>query len=809
MFQDLAYALRLHRRSPAFALLAIIVFGVGIGITSTVFSLVHSILLRPLPFQDADRLYHLERFSPARDNYNAEVNEADFTRWRQDQTVFEDLAAFRNGTINVSDGENPIRYDGSFISASFLQLLRVQPVLGRGFTPAEDRPGAAPVVLIGYRSWQEDFGGDPGIVGRAVRINSEPGLIVGVMPEGFLFPINNQAWIPLRADPLRPRDEQWTHEVIGVLRADRSLDQAMAEFNALAARLAGEHADAEGITQVTIKPFRDEFVGDGPQGVLTMMFILGVLVLLVACFNVANLLLARAAGRIREFAIRTALGARRSRVIRQMLIETLVLALGGAVLGWFITIGGVALLWRQLVESNPPFFFELRVDGAVTAFVFAVAMLSALVAGLLPAWRSTGGDLAGHLKDGGRSATGHHSGLLARALVVLQLALSSGLLVVAGLLAVTMTDVYRVDLPFSPTAVIQARIGLFEGDYPDDASRVLFQNGVVDRLANAPGVAAASASTRLQMGGVNVQRVMVEGEAYAEITETPLAREEVISPGHFDVMSIGLREGRAFLPTDVAGAAPVAIINTSLQARLFPEGRALERRFRLAGDESEAERPWMTVVGVVDDAYMEGIPNGFRQNVDGAGYYVPFAQRPTRFFTLLARSTAAEAGPLATTLRDVVRAQDPNLPAYFVETAAASISRQRVIWTFIVTVFLAFGVVALLLATVGLFGMTAFSVAQRRTEFGIRLALGAPPRSLSVLVLRRGGWQLLWGLLPGLLLGAGLAYALQNVLQEMPLTNPLVYLVPALVLAVACLLACAVPARRAARTDPMVVLRSE
>ena len=804
LVQHLRHGIRLLLKQPAVTGIAVVALALGIGLTTTMFSIVYAAVIRGLPFEQPRQLMHLERARPSEDQLSLEVPIHDYTDWRGRQRSFEDLAAFYVGTVNVRGNEGkPERFSGAFITANAFPLLRVQPALGRTFREDENTADAPVVLLLSHGAWRNRFGGDAGVVGQAVHVNGEAATIIGVMPEGFAFPIREEVWVPLRMDPLRIDRKQpgLTLEVFGRLRDGVSRDQAAAELAAIAQHLEQEYPETNrGITTV-IKPYTDEFIGD--EAAATLWAMLGAVfgVLLIACANVANLLLARAAVRSKEIAVRTALGASRLRVVVQLLTESLVLAATGALVGLGIAQVGIVLFNRSIVDTNPPFWIDIKIDPGVLLFVLEVTLVASLLAGLVPAFRASGGNVSDVLKDEARGTSSFRLGRFSKGLVIAEIALSCGLLVPAGLMIKSVVQLKNTEFGFATHDVFTARLGLFEAAYPDTASRLRFFEELLRRLDGRSGVLAASLTSNLPVAGTGRGRFAVEGRGYAAERDYPLARRAVISPRYFDTFGVSLLQGRDFGPEDRAGSLPVAIINRSFAETFFPNQDPLGRRIR--GGTEEQPGPWLTIIGVAPDVWMQGI-----DDVDAAGFYGPLAQLDQRFISIAIRT---QGNPLDLTamVRDEVMAIDPDLPIYFVNSMDGVIQQSGWFYRVFGGLFMVFGFVALFLASVGLYAVMAFSVRRRTQEVGVRMALGAEQRDVLRLILRQGMTQLAAGAVLGLGLAWWLARTLRTILFQVDRSDPLTFTAILATLALTGLLAIIVPARRATRVDPALALRYE
>lgn len=803
--QDLKFGFRMLRKYPGMTAIAVIALSLGIGLTTMMFSITYGALYRGLPLANANRIMHLERNNLAEGINSMEVTIHDFRDWREQQTSFEDIAAFYEGTVNVSGLEGrPERYDGAFMSANALDVARKPPLLGRTFKAGEDAPDAPGVVVIGYDIWQTRFEGASDVLGKTIRVNGAPTEIVGVMPEGFHFPVTDDIWVPLKLDATRlPRGQGQTLEVFGRLKAGVSLDRAGAEFATIAQRLAIAYPETNKGIGVAIKPYTEEFIGEQPTKLLWTMLGAVFFVLLIACANVANLLLSRAAVRNKEVAVRSALGASRWRVVRQMLAETLVIAIVGGVIGLGIAAVGVKLFWAAVVNSQPPYWIDIRIDPMALGFVFGLVLLATLLAGLLPALRASGQNLHEVLKDEARGSSSFRLGHVSRVLVVAEVALSCGLLVAAGLTIKSVTKLSRFDYGFDARQVYTARLGLFEGQYPDSLSRQHFYTELLERLHTVPGAQAATLTTSLPAFGGNGTSFAIDGAAYQEDRDYPSARFSVIAPGFFDTFDAKLVQGRLFGREDDGKNLPVVLVNESFAARFFPSQDPIGRRIRIG--RSNSQQPWHTIIGVVPDVTMYQVGDDDPQTW---GFYVPLSQSDAQFMSLAVK-TGGTATALAPVVRDAVQSIDTDLPLYWEQTLKQAVDGRTWFYRVFGTLFMVFGFVALFLASVGLYGVLAFSVSRRTQEIGVRMALGAHAPDVVRLVVRQGMVQMGIGLIFGLALAAGLSRLLQIILFGVDPRDPFIFTGIVVVLIGTGALASFVPARRATRVDPLVALRYE
>ncbi len=802
---DLRYGVRMIAKHPGLAAISIIALALGLGLTTTMWSILWGGILRGLPFEQADRILHLERARPSHNIDSYAVPISDFVAWREQQRSFEDLALYSEGTVNVSGPEGrPERFEGSWITAPTFTLLRISPLLGRAFTEEETRPGGAAVAMIGFELWHNRFGGDPNIVGKTIRANGVTREIVGVMPRGFQFPTNAALWLPQGINPLeKPWGEGDLYEVMGRLRPGVTMTQALREFETICARLAKDHPkENEGVTPI-IKPFTEEYIGREPVIMLWTMMAAVFGVLLIACSNVANLLLARAATRTKEVAVRTALGASRWRIVSQLLSESLALAVTGAVLGIGIAAVGSRLFTNAMKDTEPPFWVDIRLDWMVVAFCGGITIIAAVVSGIIPALQATGTNVQDVLKDESRGASSMRLSKFSRALVIAELALSGGLLVGAGFMIQSVVQRSRFNYGVPTEGVFTARIGLFESTYPDSASHVRFWTNLEQRLQELPGQTGVALMTSPPGLWGWRENFGLEGKTYAEDRDYPETRRVAVTPNWFSTFGVTAVEGRLFGPGDIGGTLPVAIITQGFAKKHFGDQSALGRRFRLG--QSESKEPWLTVVGVVPDVWYDGNEN---DKAIRTVAFTPIAQGDYRFLSI---AIAAKGDPMsfAQPVQAVVNTIDPDQPIYFIRTLADAIRRSGWFYGVFGTLFMVFGGAALFLATVGVYGVTSFAVSRRTQEIGVRMALGASARDVLHLFLRQGGLQLIIGLSCGLVLAFFLAKGLGLVLFQVDTKNPLMYAGVMVALAATSLLATLIPARRAMVVDPMVALRYE
>jgi putative ABC transport system permease protein len=800
--RDLRHGARSLRKSPGLVVVAVLALAIGIGLTTTMFSIVYGVLIKGLPFEGADRVVVIQRANPERDIERAGLPIHDVMDFREQQRSFESLAAYYNGTVNVSGTERAERYDGAFVTSNLFRTLNVRPFLGRDFRDGEDGPGAERVAIIGYDMWKSRFGGASDAIGAAIRANGQPYTVIGVMPDGFLFPQNEQIWLPLPLNPLEiERGEGTWLRVVGRLRPGVSMDQANVELAAISRRLATEHKKTnEGFTAFTV-PFVEGDIGPQPRQLLLTMLGAVFLVLLIACANVANLLIDRATHRTKEIGIRTALGASRWSIVKQFLAESLLLSLVGALLAVVIAYVGIGAFNRAIVSAEPPFYIDIGLFPPVLAFAVATALVASLVAGAIPSWQASRTDISEVLKDDSRGSSSLRIGKLSRALVVFEIALSCGLLVAAGLMIKSITKLRTVQYGFTSENILTARLG-FPAGYTDTVAQKRFFESLQQRLSELPGAQAASLTSGLPGVNLGETRFAIEGRAYAKDSDYPETRNINVSPSFSDTFGLSVQQGRGIEAQDRAESQPVVVVNQRFVRQFFEGQSPLGRRIRFG--ESDSRNPWMTIVGVVPETH-----SGDAEEPRPPIVYASLQQNHSNFVSIAVRASRGDAMTMASGLRDAVASLDPDIPLYWVYSMREALARPQWFYRVFGTMFMIFGAIALFLAGIGLYAVMAFSVSRRTRELGIRMALGAQARDVIQLVMRQGAWQLGIGTVVGLLLAVGVSQLLDILLFETPPRDLTVFGSVVLVLIAAGFTACFIPARRATTVDPLEALRQE
>lgn len=810
LLADTRFGLRMLLKTPLLSAVAVLTIALGVALTTHTFSSVHGAILRGVPVPDHERLVYVGENNLELGFTEMEMSIHDFEDLRAQQTSFEGLAAFYQGTANVAgDDGPPERFAGTYVSSNFLDQVGVRPILGRTFRDNEEGPDADAVVVIGHHVWQNRFAGDPSVVGRTIRVNGVTTEIVGVMPQGFRFPFLEDVWLPYRVDAgVVARGEGSDLDVFGRLRDGVSLEGAQAEVDAIADRLEQAYPESNEGIGMYVQPYPDRFMPREIQAVIWLMLAATFGVLLIACTDVANLLLARATTRSKELAVRTALGAGRWRVVRQLLVESLVLAGIGGLAGVGIAWLGVGWYRSVVADIYKPYWIDFRMDLPVLLFSLGVTALAALLAGTLPALRATSVSVGEQLKDESRGSSSLRMGRLTQGLVVTEIAVSCALLIAAGFMIRSIVNVNTIDLGFATESILTGRVGLFDTDYPDADTREQFFLELQDRLSAEPGVVSATVASSLPGLGGSMYYVGIEGATYSTDADYPVVRASVVTPDFFRTFGVEVAEGRGFDALEARrGGDPVAIVNESFASTYLSGTRVLGERVRLG--RSDSTRPWLRVVGVVPDMHVGG-------NVGGIG---DDQERPERVFLPLgaldlafasfAVRTQDDPTTLAPRVRGLVAELDPNLPVYDLLSMERAIREATWAFGLFGSLFTIFGAVALFLATVGLYGVMAFGVNQRKREMAVRLALGANPRALVLMVVGRGAGQLALGVGLGLVLGAFMSRSMRVVLYGVEVDDPLVYGSIVAALVATGLLACIVPVRSATRTDPAHAMRGD
>lgn len=803
ILHEMRQALSQLRRSAGFTLAGIAILGLGLGVTLFMFTVVKAYMLTPLPYPQAERIMHLEHANLLRGLDSVEVTQHDFIEWQQAQRSFEELAAFYPGTINLSDDELPQRFEGTFITPSAFDVIQATAHIGRRLLASDAQPGAEPVIVLGYEVWLNRYNGDPGILGRSIRVNGVPTTVVGVMPQGFRFPLIQDLWVPLQIDLARlERGQGQTVEVFGRLKDGVTLAQARAEFEGLTARLAERYRENENLTAV-IKPFQEEYIPREARTVISAMFAAVLLVLLIACANIANLILACTAARQNDIAVRAALGASRWRIVVHVLTESVVLAAAGALLAWFLAKAGIDLTERAFVAADivEPFWVQFDFDLKVLIFAALVAVLAGVVAGIVPALRATRIDVHEYLKDGSKGS-GTSASRLSRSLVAAEIALSCILLVSSVLMIRTVVNLDSRPLGIENTNLLTGRIGVPEAKYPDGESQFRFYEQLVERLGAEAGVLGATVGYSYPGTSGWTMSWRTRDMDPPEDAPLPVTNYAGVMNNYANVLGLPLLRGRWFDSRDGASGSPVAVIDLDLAEAAFggedPIGREI-----MIGDPYSADVAWRTVVGVTGNVTLDELDDPDRPTV-----FVPLAQAPQRFLTV-AVNTRGEPLSLAQTLRETVQSLDGDIPVYWVRTLENAIWAGNFTSRIVSALFGVFAFIAVVLSAAGIYSVLAYSVSQRTREIGVRRAMGAVDGRILNMVLGQGALQLAIGLGAGLLCAIGFAQFLSSMLRGVSPFDPPTLLGVALILCMVSLFASLLPALRAMRVTPMEALRHE
>jgi predicted permease len=809
LLQDLRFACRLIVKERWFTAVVVAVLALGIGVNATVFTLVNAVLIRGLPFQDSAQLYMLGVRRPA-DTGGGNLSYPDFQDWRAHAKTFAAIAGFSRGGMSLADDRGvPEQARGTWLSSNAFQVLGQQPLIGRDFTPADDRKGAERVVILGHGIWKNRYGSDPAVLGRILRVNGEPATIIGVMPEGMMFPTDSALWLPFIPNANQEKRENRSIAVFGRLRSDVTRAQAQAELDGVAGQLAVQYpASNKELTSAVIQTFNERFNGGEIRQIfLSMMGAVG-FVLLIACANVANLLLSRSAQRAREIAVRVALGASRWRIVRQLLVESVILGCLGGVFGLLIAMVGVRLFDAAIpADAGKPYWIQFTIDWVVIGFLAAICVATGVLFGLAPALQVSRTNVNEVLKEGGRSNSGgRRVRWMSSTLVVVEIALTIVLLVGAGLMTRSFMKLYSQDIGIKSDYLLTMRLQLSGTKYPKPEARREFYERLAPRLAAVAGAESAAISTNVPPQGGARRTLEIDGRSVQAGTERPSITTVIINPTFFDTIGASIRRGRGFTDADGGKGAETVIVNQQFVSQFFSGEDPIGRRIRFPPNEpAPGQEPpvWRTIVGISPT-----IRHSRPQDAEPpAVAYIPLRQEPSGFAVLLVR-TRVDPGVIMSAVRREVQAIDPDQPVFTVQTMDQMLAQQR--WPFRVfgTVFGIFAFIALILAAVGLYAVMAYSVTQRTQEIGVRMALGAASRQVSWLVLRRAIVQIVIGLTLGLT-GAWFAGQLLSPLLVVTPRDPSTFVGIALLLVVVALAACLIPARRATRLDPLVALRQE
>jgi predicted permease len=807
LLQDLGFGIRMLLKTPGFSLVAVLALTLGIAADSAIFSVVNAVLLRPLPYAESERLVVLRERRPQLEGMS--VAYPNFVDWREQNSTFEDIGVYRRQSYNLTGSGEPERLIGAQVSADVFAALRVSAARGRVFSNDEDKPGADPVVVLSHGLWQRRFGGDPGILDQSLALDGRSFVVIGIMPSDFQFPFRaTELWTSAGQASENPgwqnRGNHPGLTGIARLKLGVTVEQAREDMEIVAANLERQYPDANAGSRVTIisaleNAVRSSSAGERIRPALLVLLAAVGFVLLIACANVANLLLARATTRQKEIAIRTALGASRRRIVRQLLTESVLLSVAGGALGLLLARWGVKLI-IAISPNSIPRSREINLDGRVLAFTVGVSVLTGIIFGLVPALQSSKPDLNETLKDAGRGSTGSRH-LFRGGLVVSEVALTLVLLVGAGLMIRSFYRLQQVDPGFNYDHLLTFSVSLPTKQYPEDQQKINFYEQLAEKIRTLPGVQTVGGSSGLPLGNNGRQQTLfrVDGQPEPEPGQTPVTDACIATPDYFEAMGIALLKGRNFSEQDVKGGPRVTLIDEEFARRYWPGQEAVGKNIR-----SSRNDPPITVVGVVRRVKMDGL----NEDSSRVQSYYPFRQLPNGGMTVVVR-TANDPMGIVSAVREQVLALDPDQPVYDLNTMeqirADSIAPDRLNLMLLAS----FAVVALILAGVGIYGVMAYSVTQRTHEIGIRMALGARQSDVLGMIIRQGMKLAVVGLAIGLG-GAWLTTrAMSSLLFGVSATDPVTFIVISVLLTGVALGACFVPARRATKVDPMVALRYE
>jgi putative ABC transport system permease protein len=813
LLQDLRYGARILLKKPGFTLIAVLTLALGIGANTAIFSVVNAVLLRPLPYAEPGRLVALWESNAKRSESREAISYPNFFDWRAQGKSFERVASFYTNDMALTGVATPVNLRSAVVSPDLFATLGVKPQLGRWFVGEEEKPGIR-AAIINHGLWRRQFGGDPNIVGRALTLNGKQFNVVGVMPAGFQFPIEAEpveVWVTSsidgeKTDPKEPslNEQRGAHylQALGRLKPGVTLEQAQAEMDVIGANLEKQYPDSNTRRGVKLVHYHNDLTSDYSEALWLILGAVGC-VLLIACANVANLLLARATARYKEMAVRAALGANRRRVIRQLLTESLLLSLGGGLLGLLLAWWGTAALVR-LIPEDVPRLAEINIDGWVFGFTLLVSVVTGVVFGLAPALQASKIELTEAMKEGSRSAgAGGGRGRLRGALVVAEIAIALVVLIGAGLLLQTFRRLQQVDLGFDTRNILTATVELPDARYPKPEQAASFYRTLLDRVRAMPGVEAVSAVVPQPLSGDTMTLSFdIEGRNIPK-GERPSSHFRSISLDYFSVMKIPLLAGRAFTERDDSHSPGVVIVNETFAKRHFPNESPIGKHVK-PGYSLEGEPVWREIVGVVKDVkHRQSLGRDYEPE-----YYLPHAQMPINSMNLVVRATN-DPRSLARGIQREVQLLDRDIPVFRIKTLEQYLGVAVAQPKFNALLLSLFAGLALLLTAIGLYGVMAYSVVQRAQEIGLRIALGAQTGDVLKMVLRQGLKLTALGLGIGLATAFALTRYMQSLLFGVKAADPLTFAAIALLLIAVALVACWIPARRATKVDPMIALRCE
>jgi len=807
LWQDIRYGARNLRNSPGFALTAAFTIALGIGATTAIFSLCDAMLWKPVPLPHLDALVSIQQSEPGNPDGWADATPADIDEIRRGNTSFASLASWEGGLANLAGtGVTPDRVNQSLVSANFFAVAGVQPARGRAFQPDEDQPGRDHEVILSDRLWHGRFGGDPNIVGRTIRLDDIPYTVTGVMPSSFDFPQATEVWTPMALTPeQRNSHTAQSLQSIARLKPGSTIEQATAEVDGIARRLEKSYPESNKNRHFVVWPVLRFLVGDLTHQYLVMLLGAVAFVLLIACVNVANLQFARATGRLREVAVRRALGAGRWRVIAQLVIESVLLSLLGAGIGLLLAYWGTNLIRGGMpaeVERYVLGFKDIQIDGRTLIFTLIAAVASGILAGLAPAWQGSHPNLTSALREGGRgSSTGRARQRVRNILVASEIALAVVLLVGAGLMVRGFSTLLNTGKAIEPETLLTLRLAITDNKYHEKPQIVEFYRQVLERIQALPGVRSAAAVTALPYSFDSSGRdFTIEGRT-VEPGDVPNGMYQVSSPEYFGTLHVPLRDGRFLLSSDGPTAPPVAMVSERMAQRWWKNKSPIGEHIRI-GD-ADSKEPWMTIVGVVGDVFHDPYERAPRPTI-----YVPYQQRPALWMDIGVR-TAGDPLLVAPAVTAAIHSVDPDQPISDMRSMEKSIHNRAIGLNYVASLMGVFGIIALVLSAIGVYGVMSYMVSEQTRDIGLRMALGAPRGSVLGSVFRRGMTVTAAGLIVGMPLAYALARLMASLIYGVTSTDVLTFVGIPLALIGAAALAIYIPARRAMRIDPIIALRYE
>ena len=804
MLHDFRFGLRVLLKNRAFTAVVVATLALGIGVNTTIFTIVNAVVFKGMPFDNPEELSFIS-------SNRGGISYPDLIDFREQGRLFKGLGAFTGYGADISDGDAAAeRVTGARITANTWSLLGTQPLLGRDFSPEDEKRGAEPVVLLSYGLWTTRYGSDAGILGKTIRINLVEHTVIGVMRPGEAFPNANRLWVPLVPDAFTENRNARGLVVFGRLGDGVSFERAGVELSAIAAQLARQYPDSNKDIEARVAPYTDRQTTGAIRVVLYSLLGAVCFVLLIACANVANLLLARAVRRTRETSIRTAIGASRWRIVRQLLVESVMMSILGGVLGLGIGLLGVWWFDVATLPSGRPYWIEFTMDFRVFAYFAAISIFTGILFGLAPALQVSKSNVSENLKEGGRSGSGKRAGRMTDALLVGQIALTIVLLVGAGLMIRSFLITQQFDIGVNTENLVTVQLTLPNARYPQPADRVAFQERLTERLDAVPGVDSLTITSNPPAGGAQTLTLKIEGRDMVDANNRlPNVHRLVVVPDYFESLDLPIRRGRGFGEADGAPGAEAAIVNERFVTRYFPDTDPLGIRLRLGQDVNrgteDTAAPWLTIVGVSPPVFQQSPQQDLSVQPT---VYVPFRQEPPVGFTILARTRVA-GDAVVNAIRNELRQLDADLPLFNIRTMDEILSQRNWPYRIFGTLFATFAVIALLISAVGIYAVTAHGVGQRTQEIGVRMALGAARRDILWLILKQGTLRIVIGLVLGVLAAFGASRVFVSILVNTTPSDPATVVSICLLLTSVTLLACFVPARRATRLHPTQALRVE